>query len=88
LTLGPGWEYAPGLKVVPQTPRGAKSFSPGSGDEPRPLDLYEPGPLVLYESGPMGTVRCSVYRATWPGFGSRPRTWPGSKVHDQRPFFH
>jgi hypothetical protein len=78
-TLGPGLGDASGLKGVPQAPRGANPFSPGLGDEPGPLRLYEPGP--------MGDVHCSVYRATWPDLGSRPRTRPGPKVPDQRAFF-
>jgi hypothetical protein len=79
-TLGLGLGDAPGLKGVPQAPCGAKPFTPGLGDEPGPLGLYKPGP--------MGAVRCSVYKATWPGLESRPRTRPRPKVPDQRPVFY
>jgi hypothetical protein len=58
LTLGPGLGHTPGLKGVPQAPRGTKPFSPGLGDEPVPLGLYEPGP--------MGVVRCSVVNVARP----------------------
>jgi hypothetical protein len=57
-----------------------KTFSRGFGNEPGPLGLYEPEP--------MGAVRCGVYRATWPGLGSRPRTRPGPKMPDQRLVFY
>jgi hypothetical protein len=80
LTLRPGLGHVPRLKGYCRRPRGAKSFSPGLGDEPGPLGLYEPGP--------MGTVRCSVYRATWLDLESRHRTRPRPKVSNQRPVYY